>query len=105
MDSLIQDDPLLKAFHALVEWYLEENDFGEPLKRWQDSSQEEKDALLDALVLMGILNKEELGATCTEEEWSGILKAFLTTAEFTDYLTDMLESLQDTDTYTVQVEV
>ena len=101
MDSLIQDDPVLKAFHGLVEWYLEENDFGEPLKRWEDSSQEEKDSLLDSLVLMGVLNKEELGATCSDEVLTGILKLFLTTTEFTEYITEALDSLQDT----IQVDI
>ena len=98
MDSLrqlIQDDALLKAFQGLIEWYLEENDFGEPLKRWQDCTQEEKELLLDSLVVMGVLNKEELGVTCSDEELSVTLKVFLTTSEFTDYITEVLESLQE----------
>lgn len=91
----IQEDALLKTFQMMVEWYLEENDFGEPLKRWEDSSQEEKDILIDSLVFMGVVNKEDLGATCSDEELTLILKSFLTTAEFIDYITDVLESLQE----------
>jgi hypothetical protein len=90
---MIQDDDVLKAFQNIIEWYLEETDFGEPLKRWEDSSQEEKDVLLDSLVLMGVLNKDDLGATCSEEELTVILKDFLSMVEFTDYITDVLEEV------------
>jgi len=93
--QLIQDDALLKAFYGLIEWYLEENDFGEPLKRWEDFSPEEKEGLLDSLVLMGVLNKEELGVTCSDEVLTDVLKLFLSTVEFTNYITEVLELLQD----------
>jgi hypothetical protein len=93
LDALINDDMVLKAFQGQVDWFLEENDFGEPLKKWDDSSEDEKEAIKEALVLMGVLNKEDLAIQCIDEELTQILKAYVNTTEFTDYITELIDTI------------
>lgn len=95
LDALIKDDAVLKAFQGQVDWFLEENDFGEPLKKWDDSSEDEKEAIKEALVLMGVLNKEDLGIPCSDEDLTKMLKEYVNTTEFTEYITEVIDTILD----------